>query len=321
MFYRRLILVILCLSITLLSFGCIGRFSSSLVDGVRNSGRDPGVVIRDPGGQNNGSSQRQEDDTPPSPHRNGDTDSGSGEIPVNHKLDMSSSAAFIADVMYVYEITLLDKAGFLSGEDGDFLMGEICHALSLFSPEFIRALVAEYREHRANFIIKLDVPSRTEFGITEWQRNLTITLHYDKEPDENGITAGVLAHEMAHAVHFIIEEYIGEERSELELRAFNGDFDYVGRNYESVWNPDIHGFYFAYDYSMADYYEDFATIVEMLIADPEEMLARFNDAQHEALILKTIYLRDIIYSYLSDACSDVFTPLYDASLPGNLRAD
>ena len=189
------------------------------------------------------------------------------------------------------------------------MMRELDRALSLFSPEFIKTLVAEYEEYGSSFSVILEDYSSTEYGMTSWDGDLTITLHYDSDPEECGITAAVLAHELAHAAHFIIEEYIGETRSMLELRFFNGAHKYVEDDYEDVWDPDVHVFYFAYDYGMYDYYEDFATIIEMLVAFPEDMLDRFNDHRYEALANKAVYLRDVMYSYISD--SNVFAPLYD----------
>jgi len=313
--FKRFSFIILCFLIVLSSYGCIALLldgiASEVIDDTK--GKNPAVVeVSDP--------EDHKVKTPPDEVRHntnptdqdddGDVDDVSS--PDLYTLDMSSDDAFIDDVLRTYGVELIDRRSYLSGSDGEELMRELNHALSLFAPDFIRALVTEYSEYGARFFIRLEGPSYTEFGMTEWDRDLTITLHYHRDPEENGITAAVLAHELAHAAHFVIEEYLGEARSLAELRHFNGPFDYVEDDYDYVWDYDKHGSYFAYDYGMYDYYEDFATIIEMLVAFPEDLLERFSDFQYEALFQKTAYLRDIMYYYISDACFPVFAPLYEA---------
>jgi len=227
-------------------------------------------------------------------------------------LDMFSAEAFIADVNATYNIFLKDHLDHLSSHLGRGMMLELGYALSLFSPTFIRELVAEYEKHDASFIVELGDHNDFEYGITTWRRNLTIVLYHDRNPNRSGITAAVLTHELAHAAHFIIEEYIGEERSEREMTSFNGKLQYVEDMYDEVWRPDYHSFYFAYDYGMYDYYEDIATIMEWLVAEPDDMFERLSDHNYEALFGKAVYIRDIMYYYISDECSALFMPLYRA---------
>ena len=311
--FKSTIFILLCLFITLLSFGCFGLLVDLLTDEVSEvvDEKKPAILeIKDKNNQTFSFPDNEDvDESSHTDHYNETRDLDFFNL---YSLDMSSADAFIADMQRAYDIELSDERGYLSGSDGADLMRELNKTLSLFTPEFIRALVEEYKEYNSKFFIILEGPSTAEFGVTEWDKHLTITLHYDGDPEENGITAAVLAHELAHAVHFIIEESIGETRSESELRVFNGPFDYVKDDYDSVWDHDLHSPFFAYDYGMYDYYEDFATTLEMLVGFADEMLERFNDTQHEALFNKTIYLRNLIYSYISDACFPVFTPLYEA---------
>ena len=321
MIFKRSIFILLCLFITFSSFGCIGLLSDIISDEAPqiNEGKEPAILeVKGQENQNPSNPGTLElDDPSQTDHVDDSRDLDFHDLVT---LDMSSADAFIADVQRVYDVKLTDERGYLSGSDGALLMRELNHTLSLFTPDFIRVLVEEYGYYNAGFSIALEGPSSTEFGLTEWDRDLKITLHYDRDPEENGISAAVLAHELAHAVHFIIEEYLGEARSESELRYFNGEFDYVEDDYDHVWDPDIHGRFFAYDYGMYDYYEDFATVIEMLIAFPDDMLERFSDAQHEALLRKTIYLRDIMYFYISDTCFPLFSPLYEAEALWDARA-
>ena len=311
--FKRSIFIILCLFIALSSFGCAGFFLDLITYETVADDGDKIPTILESKNQEGQNYSHPEDDKYDDPNHKDDVDEEQEpDISGLYTLDMSSADAFIADIQRTYEIDLLDRREYLSGSDGTELMHELNHALSLFTPDFMKILVAEYKEYGADFRIILEGPSSTEFGATEWDRNLTITLHYDRDPEENGITAAVLAHELAHAAHFVIEEYLGETRSENELRSFNGIFDYVEDDYDIIWDPDVHGFFFAYDYGMYDYYEDFATIIEMLVAFPDEMLERLSDNGHEALTRKTAYLRDIMYYYLTDACFPVFSPLYEA---------
>jgi len=242
------------------------------------------------------------------------------DLPKPYVLDMSSAEKFIADLESTYNVELLDRRNYLSGSDGDMMMRELDNAFSLFSPRFIRALVMEYEKYDSAFIIVINGPSATEYGMTEWDGDLTITLNYDRNYKESGVTAAVLAHELAHAVHFIIEEYIGVMQSKLDMLSLCGEYRYVQDDYDDLWDPDVHGFVFAYSYGMYDYYEDIATIIELLVDKPEDMFERFIDDQHEPLYRKALYIRDLMYYYISDACFAIFTPLYDSEVYDDLTA-
>jgi len=315
MILKKIFLIALCLLISLSSYGCLGLVLSALIDEPAYD--DSKIInIREP-------ALSHEPLVTPEPEKSveaqypqstdeDEKDTIPGVLINLYTLDMSSPEAFLVDVKDTYNMTLTDVHDYLSGSDGGFLMSELDRALALFTPEFLKALVDEYREYDSMFYILLEGPSTTEFGMTEWSKDLVITLHYDRDPDENGITAAVLAHELAHAVHFIIEEYIGESRSHMELRSFNGAFNYVGDDYDSVWDPETHGYYFAYDYGMYDYYEDIATIIELMVAFPEEMFERFLDMYHNPLIRKTMYIRDIFYFYILE--TEIFAPLYEAEM-------
>jgi len=314
----------MCLIISFVSCGCIGILGLILNEGISD---DTGAFFGEtvvPGDENADGPNDVPGDGPMNEHDTQAVDdievSAEGDLPELYVLDMSSAEAFIADLSETYDVVLLDATDYLSGPDGYMLMQELNHTFSLFSPPFFRALVAEYREYDSAFSLILGEENSTEFGLTNWDGDLTITLYYSRDPDENGVTAAVLAHELAHAVHFIIEEHIGETRSMFGMRRFNYVYDYVEDDFEDLWDPDVHGFYFAYSYGMYDYYEDIATVIEMLVGHPGDMLERLSDKQHEALLLKTAYVRDIIYSHISDECFAVFAPLYEAEEYWSLHA-
>ena len=311
---KRLASLVLCLILSLTITGCfnihseleslqetlaeIDRYYEEILDDVQ---QPTGIDTKEEAGEKNPEEKKNDDN---GFRRNNDDGL--------YELDMSSSEAFIKDVKKAYNITLIDSYNVLSGLDGEYLKSELNHGLSLFSPRFIKKLVSIYSEYDASFIIELGGVNIHEYGCTEWDRDLTITLYYNVVPSENGITAAVLAHEMGHAVHFILEEAIGESRSEKDLREFNGEFDYVGYSYVYEWDKGTHSFVFAYNYGMYDYYEDIATIFELLAEKPDEMFGRLSNYRYEVLFLKTSYIRDMTYLHISDECSAIFAPLSSA---------
>ena len=238
---------------------------------------------------------------------------GSSDSGVSFALDKSSADVFIEDIDAIYSISLIDSDGLLSSSQGSRLMDEIERGLSLFSPGFIRKMVAFYAEYGSVFFMVLENAAEDgDYGVADWDGDITIYLYYNLFDELNGITAAVLAHEFTHAAHYIIEEYIGEEQSERDMMSFNGDFFYSEDDYDYLWNERLHSATFAYDYGMANYYDDMAAIVELLVERPEEMAARHSDHQNEPLYLKTRYIRDAMYMYISDECRAVFAPLYYA---------
>ncbi|MCL2633573.1 MAG: hypothetical protein FWD34_03565 [Oscillospiraceae bacterium] len=225
-----------------------------------------------------------------------------------------SAESFINKIKSDYSIILQDNGNYLSSSRGRHYMNEIEHALSLFSPAFIKKLVTEVAEFGDDIYLILDVSETgEETGLIEWDDNgLIISLYYERDPEDCGIDVATLAHELGHAVHFIIEEFIGEEQSEIEITAFNGSFSYVGDTYDFDWDEAIHATTFAYDYGMSEYYEDISTIFEYLASKPDEMYTRFIDPNNEPLLLKTQYIREITYMYISSDCFLLFAPLYNA---------
>jgi hypothetical protein len=256
---------------------------------------------------------------PPDEHRqDGIPDSSPDPGPqTDGSLDMSSAEAFIDDVSAIYGIILTDEHELLSGPEGGWLMEEIGRCLILFSPGFITRLVSMYAGHESGFYIRLDSPSDDEFGSIVWDDDLIIYLRYDSNPDENGVTAATLAHELGHAIHFMAEEIVGEEQIENEMKALNGDFEYAGDRHHTLWDERIHRTAFAYNYGMFDHYEDIATIVELLADDPEDMRARLNDPENGILRRKTEYIR-YLTSYITADIGALFAPLELEEPPGEL---
>jgi len=229
--------------------------------------------------------------------------------------DMSSAEAFIEDVYLVCGVILEDNNGFLSASFGKDLMHEIDAVLKLFSPAFIKEMVIFYATFGSDLIICLEGEDEEMFGYVVWDLNadLIITLYHSSDPDENGVSLPTLTHELAHAAHFIVEEYIGEKQSEQIMRAFNGRFDYLEDDYEHKWNEVTHGTAFAYDYGLYDYYEDWATTIEMFtMFDHLELTDRLSVWRNEPLFRKAQYVRDMMYHYISDDCHQLFAPLYEA---------
>jgi hypothetical protein len=241
--------------------------------------------------------------------------------PLLSTLDKSSPSAFIDSVWEQYMVILQDSDKLLYTEKGLEYKQEIERALLLFSPAFMKTLVNIYhKEYRATYILRLGGHNDEQYGTAEWFNNIIITLYLDNDPVFCGINAAVLAHEIGHTIHYLFEEYIGEEQSERDMKEFNGDFFYVGDRYDRVWRYELHGTTFAYDYSLYCYYEDIATIFELLAEDPEGMTQRLSDPRNEPLFLKTQYIREMTYKYISDECYLIFMPLYEAEEILGLRA-
>jgi hypothetical protein len=220
-----------------------------------------------------------------------------------------SAEAFIQHINATYHVTLEDPHGYLSGRDGAFHIGELDRALTLFSPAFLQSLVARYARYGARFTIRLEPPSQTDAASIEWDRDLLIVLHYDRNPALNGITAGVLAHELGHAIHYLAEEN-GSWDIQSDLEAINAPHQYAGSRYARTWRSDGGlNMFFAYSYGLFNHYEDIATIFELLVDDPEGMRARLADPRNAALRRKTEYIRDMAFYHISDACFAVFAPL------------
>jgi hypothetical protein len=229
------------------------------------------------------------------------------------KLDTSSVDAFIDGIWSKYGVVLEDNHGFLSGSYGSYRMNEIEVTLRLFSPWFIKALSDIYAGYNADLIIRVEGYNDYASGMVEWCGDLIITLFYDSNPTSGRFKRSTLAHEMGHAVHFVIEEFIGSLQSERGMEVLNGSFPYVGSRYSSEWDDFLHSTTFAYAYGMYNFYEDWATIFEVLAnPNPRDMIARLTDARNEPLFLKIQYIRDLSYRYISNECWAVFFPLYEA---------
>ena len=235
--------------------------------------------------------------------------------PEASELDMSSAEAFINSVWEIYQIILEDSHGFLANYYGILPMNEIEMTLKVFSPAFIREMVSFYNDLGSDFIVRIEDYDKDFYGYTSWYFNgdLIITLHYDAKLSSRGFFQYTLAHELAHAAHYIVEEHIGELRSERELRRFNRSFPYVGSDYYYYWDEYIHSAMFAYDYGMYDHWEDWATVVEILVSQPyDDTFSRLADPQNESLLRKAQYIRHMMYRYISDECFLVFSSLYEA---------
>ena len=148
-------------------------------------------------------------------------------------LDMSSAEAFVRDVSGVYSITLVDSHGYLSGADGRRLMEDICKCLSRFSPKFINRIAELYAEYGSRIILRLDDPQSKDSGYVEWKTDLTISMRYNPDPKKNRVSCAVLAHELGHAVHFLINDAVGKQKVEGDLKALNGSYAYLGSQYKS----------------------------------------------------------------------------------------
>ena len=274
------------------------------------------------------------------PHQSGDHDShfddeeddysdegsGSGDagVPpdggVPPALNTSSAEAFIDSVREIYNVILEDDYGLLHDEIGESRMKELELTLVMYSPAFIRILVSIYNDMGSNFIISIVESEDDAFGSASWAEgeDLIITLNYYNDELDGGVNHDTLSHELAHAMHFIIEEKIGYDHAEEDMMAFNQGFPYV-EDYVGEWDEELHSPIFAYDYGMYNYLEDWATVIEELTmltqrgltTSTEELSERLSDPRNEPLLRKAQYIREMIYKYISEECSVIFFVLYD----------
>ncbi|MCL2019207.1 MAG: putative zinc-binding metallopeptidase [Oscillospiraceae bacterium] len=219
------------------------------------------------------------------------------------KLNKTSPEAFAEDVRDVYGIVILDVHGHLASSEGKKHMGIIETCLGRFTPEFIRKLVSVYNESGRRFIIRLeDYNNKDDVAgnVRRTDKALTIRLFYNvKAYDSFGISVDVLAHEIGHAITFLIQDDIGRGTLEAEMRAFNGDFDYVGEQYAEKWNRSKHSTTFVTAYAMSDYHEDIAEIFGFLIAYPSHIRRTVNNPDNEALRDKIKYIGRMTFLYVS----------------------
>jgi len=215
---------------------------------------------------------------------------------------------------------LEDDHGLLRDEIGEARMKELELTLVMYSPAFIRTMVSIYNDMGSDFIISIRESEDDAFGSASWAEgeDLIIVLNYDNDELDGGVNHDTLSHELAHAMHFIVEENIGYDRAEDDMMAFNGGFPYVD-DYGDEWDEELHSPFFAYDYGMYNYLEDWATVIEELTmltqrgltTSTEELSERLSDPRNEPLLGKAQYIREMIYKYISDECSIIFFVLYD----------
>jgi len=256
-----------------------------------------------------------------------ESENGNARVPTDEDdsngpptLDTSSVEAFIRDIREIYNIILEDDYELLHDEIGESRMKELELTLVMYSPAFIRTMVSIYNDMGSDFIISIRESADDAFGSASWAEgeDLVIVLNYDNDELDGGVNHDTLSHELAHAMHFIIEESIGYDRAEEDMTAFNDGFQYVD-DYINEWDEELHSPFFAYDYGMYNYLEDWATVIEELTmltqrgltSSTEELSERLSDPRNEPLLRKAQYIREMIYKYISDECSVIFFVLYD----------
>ena len=230
-------------------------------------------------------------------------------------LDTTSANAFISGMKEIYDITLIDENGYLSGRDGEWSMTSLDYGLGVFSPEFIKKLVAVYASYNARFVIKL-VPAEVQghAGMTEWVENSEITIYLRYVEGDyyyNGVCASTLAHELGHAVQFIADKQIGEQKILDDMTLINNGFPYVGDNWDEEWKLEKYTA-FANAYSTKNYKEDIATTIEMLVGTPTAAQMLFSEPANKIIREKTEYIRGLFYQTVSNDCAKVFSPLDQA---------
>ena len=260
-----------------------------------------------------------EGENAPAPPDAGDP-GASNDFDTSAALDTSSAEAFIESMRSVYHIIFVDDYGLLHDEIGVSRMKELETTLKMYSPGFIRTMVSLYNDMDADFIIAIEESDDDDFGSASWGGggDLVISLYYKRTGLDGGVNHDTLSHELGHAMHYIIEENIGEDRAEQEMMALNQGFPYT-EDYENVWDEELHSPVFAYDYGMYNYLEDWATLVEELMmltqrgltTSTQELSERLSDPRNEPLLIKAQYIRDMVYKHISDECSEIFFKLYE----------
>lgn len=132
------------------------------------------------------------------------------------------------------------------------------------------------------------------------QANAEICFAVDKYRD-GGADYNTAVHEIAHMINFAIDLNIGAGVKVSDgLAEYNNGYQYLGNNYFFAFKDyHLEKHFFANAYAMKNGYEDFASIVEAIICQPEEFSAKLADDKYANLLRKTEYIATLIADNLA----------------------
>lgn len=193
-----------------------------------------------------------------------------------------------------YQISIIDKNGYLTGPHGNAAVTLIDEGLAAYSAAFVLTLVEKFREQGIFFAINIHYPDSGEQfkGATESNSDtLCINLSIPYGDNPGGISTGTVAHEFGHAVFMYLEKCIGQNALYKTWLSLNGPYQYGSKAAGRA-----HAFISAY--GARYYYEDPATIFEAFSEAPEQVGEQLRDSDYDLLYKKARYLEQMIEKWI-----------------------
>lgn len=206
-----------------------------------------------------------------------------------------------------YHITIIDRAGYLTGPYGAQAVSLIDAGLQKYSAEFVRTLVDKWAQRGVFFCLNLYYPKASDGfkGATEIDSStVCVNLVVPSGANPGGVSVGTVAHEFGHAVFLYLEKQMGQNNLSRQWRALNGSFEYGSRDADRAQA-------FVSDYGSMYYYEDPATIFEAFADAPEITAKKLAEKDYSLLRKKAEFLTQSVEKYIGTP-GTLFSAVWDA---------
>ncbi len=192
-----------------------------------------------------------------------------------------------------YGIKVVDESKYLKQEDIIVLNS----ALSLFGENVIKKIIEFYKSVGVSFSITILNPTEEvikkgtlAYAFQEGSAS-GVNLYTPKGYFKGGIHADVIAHELGHIVHYILDYQVGEQKLKEEYTKLN-----KGEQYDDNYKPEEQ-YIFPNEYGSTNYYEDFASMFELFAKSPNEMKSKISTGKYFALHHKAKVIKQFAESY------------------------
>lgn len=206
-----------------------------------------------------------------------------------------------------YNITFIDKTGYLTGQYGADAVAILDAGLQAYSTEFVRTVVDKWAAQGRFFCINLHYPSASDGfkGATEIDDTaICINLVVPAGKNPGGISTGTVAHEFGHAVYLCLEGSMGKQNLARQWMALNGPYPYGSRD-----PGRAHAF--VSDYGSQYYYEDPATIFEAFADAPKITAEKLSEKDYSLLLKKAEFLDECVGKYIGTP-GTLFSAVWEA---------
>ncbi len=207
-----------------------------------------------------------------------------------------TSAKVIKEFKATYGIDITDPHKLFESKDGNKYIKAVVGALDAFSPAFLKAVVADYKRYGMSVTLIISKETATSkrggysgLAITDGKK-ATATVY-----GNDGITTGVIAHELGHLVHYAFEGRAGETKLESAWSKYNKYGGKTLKYNQSYIGNDI--YVFADEYGSTDYYEDVASNFELLAMD-SKVYKKYSAKAYVAIRNKFKLLKSWCSTYL-----------------------